>query len=368
MAAKRIVSEAPHWCSDCEEIVHLVPVYECGTCSDISLERRCENCRKFMGRRDEDGCENCMAECQPVEVVTDHDGTIIRAEDYVADGPSLAERRTVAEAEHKAQRAAAEKQKSEQAYAGATATPWSAVKVGDEILAFTREGDVDTLMGNQTIFSLQTVGPNPAADNLAPGQIIATLFRYGPTLEIHNADDTAYVVNDPERTTPEPPATERFTVGTTNYASGGAVKYISADMGADHHSGSFAPVGIITGRSSINAGSLTGIATFADPAEAEAFAAAARTAAANLVATGIQDEEFPLELDAQKHSFPDAPARYVSFKLGMDDFNEKQIMEVSTGNTRRPSMVFSVHAPSVLLNIAAAADHVAAGLRKALDA
>lgn len=368
MATKRTVSEAPHWCPSCEEIVHLAPVYECGTCSQESLERRCEDCHKFSGRREEDGCENCMAECVEVEVVTDHDGALIRAEDFVADGPSLADRNAAEVAAHAAERATVAKKKTEEAYAGSTATPWSNVKVGDEILTFTRDGSVDTMMGNQTVISLQSVGAKPGSDKLEPGQIIAHLLRYGVTLEIHNPDSLAYVVNDPETGVVEPSPAERFTVGTTDHASGGAVKHINADMGTDHHSGTYTPVGVITGRTSSRSGSFTGIATFADPAEAEAFAAAARTAAANLAATGAPDEDFQLELDALEHVFADAPSRYVSFKLGMDDFNEKQIIQVGTGSTSRPSMVFSVHSPIVLRHIAAAADHVAAGLRKALGA
>jgi hypothetical protein len=366
MAAKRTISTAPHWCPDCEELVSLVAVYECTNCSTESMERRCEDCHKFCSRRDEDGCENCMAECEEVEVVTDHDGTLIRATDYVPEGPSLADRNAAAEAAHKVEQAATAKKQTEQAYAGATAKPWSEVKVGDEVLAFNRDGSLDSMMGNQTIISLQTVGTDHADKRLETGQIIAHTFRFGVALELHNPTDTAYVANDPKDRETEPPAQERYTVGTIDFASGGSTKIINADMGVDSHNGTFVPVGVIVGRASVSSGGYTGIGSFTDPAEADAFATAARAAAAMLSDSGAEDEDFPLILDANEHTFPSSPTRYVGFALGMDDFNEKKIIEVRTGNAKRGGMTFSVHYPSVLLNIAAAADHIAAGLRKAL--
>lgn len=366
MAAKRTISTAAHWCPQCEDIVYLAAVYECGNCSTESLERRCEDCHKFCSRREEDGCENCMAECEEVEVVTDHDGTLIRAEDYEANGPSLAERNAAEEAAHKVERAATAKKKTEQAYAGATATPWNQVKVGDKVIVFNRDGSLDSMMGNQTILSLQHVGADHADSRLEAGQIIAHTHRFGVSLELHNPTDTAYVVNDPEAREAEPPAAERYTVGTVDFASGGSTKVINADMGVDSHNGTFVPVGVIVGRSSITSGGYTGIASFTDPVEADAFAAAARAAAAMLSESGAEDQGFPLILDANEHTFPSSPTRYVGFALGMDDFNEKKIIEVRTGNDKRGGMTFSVHYPTVLLNIAAAADHVAAQLRKAL--
>jgi hypothetical protein len=366
MAAKRTISTSPHWCPDCEELVSLVAVYECNNCSTESVERRCEDCHKFCSRREEDGCENCMAECEEVEVVTDHDGTLIRAIDYVAEGPSLADRNAAEEATHKAEQAATAKKKTEQAYSGATAKPWSEVKVGDEVLVYNRDGSLDSMMGNSTILSLQTVGADHADKRLEAGQIIAHTKRFGVALELHNPADTAYVVNDPEDSEVEPPASKRYTVGHVDFASGGSTKVINADMSVDSHNGTFVPVGVIVGRSSISSGGYTGIGSFTDPAEADAFAAAARAAAAKLAATGAEDQDFPLILDAKEHTFPSSPTRYVGFGLGMDDFNKKKIIEVRTGNDQRGGMTFSVHYPSVLLNIAAAADHVAAGLRKAL--
>lgn len=365
MAAKRTTSTAPHWCPACEELVHLVAVYECNNCSNESEERRCEDCHKFCSRREEDGCENCMAECEEVEVVTDHDGTLIRSIDYVAEGPSLAARNAAAEAAHKVEQAATAKKNTEQAHSGATAKPWSEVKVGDEVLVFNRDGSLDS-MGNQAILTLQTVGADHADSRLETGQIIAHTRRFSVGLELHNPDDIAYVVNDPQDFEVEPPAAERYTVGTVDFASGGSTKVINADMTVDSHNGTFVPVGVIVGRSSISSGGYTGIGSFTDPTEADAFAAAARAAAAKLAETGAEDQDFPLILDAKEHTFPSSPTRYVRFALGMDDFNEKKIIEVRTGNDKRGGMTFSVHYPSVLLNVAAAADHVAAGLRKAL--
>jgi hypothetical protein len=356
MAAKRTVSTAPHWCPACEELVHLVAVYECNNCSNESEERRCADCHKFSSRRDEDGCENCMAECEEVEVVTDHDGTLIRAEDFDA-ATLLRERNAATEAAHKVEQAATAKKKTEQAYAGATAKPWSEIKVGDEVLAFNRDGSLDSMMGNHTILSLQVVGADHADKRLEAGQIIAHTQRFGVALELHNPTDTAYVVNDPQNSEVEPPASKRYAVGTVDFASGGSIKVINADMGIDSHNGTFVPVGIIVGRSSASSGGYTGIGSFTDPAEADAFAAAARVAAVMLSDSGAEDEDFPLILDAKEHTFPSSPTRYVGFGLGMDDFNEKKIIEVRTGNDKRGGMTFSVHYPSVLLNIATAADH-----------
>jgi predicted RNA-binding Zn-ribbon protein involved in translation (DUF1610 family) len=366
--AKRTVSQAPHWCPDCETIVHLAPVYECGNCGQDSLERRCEDCRKFCARREEDGCETCMAECEPVEVVTDHDGELIRAEDYVADGPSLAVRNAAAEAAYKAERAATAKKETEKAYAGAVAKPWSEVKVGDEILSFTRDGSLDTILGNTAVLSVQTVGPHPLDPSFTPGQVIVHTARHSSiALQVHNPDEIVHVSAKPEARDAEPAPSDRYTVGTVDHASGGNLKYISADMTIDSMRDSGAIVGVIVGKNTLNSGSTTGVATFADPVEAESFAVAARVAADLLAEVSTEDADVPLSLGESEHVFTSGTTRYVSFRRGIDDFMEKQIMQVRTGSSPRGSMGFSIENPAVLRNIAEAADWVALQLRTALD-
>lgn len=123
--------DTAEWCASCDEITEAVPVYECGSCGAASDERRCPDCNKFAARREEDGCETCFDPTTTIDIVTDHDGTLIRAEDYQPDGESLATRRAVEQAQAAAAHARRREENRAALINAGRTTTWANVTVGD---------------------------------------------------------------------------------------------------------------------------------------------------------------------------------------------------------------------------------------------
>lgn len=78
------------WCENCSEGFEegdATRLYECGECGSVSAERRCDSCNKFKSRSEDPGCPHCEEPVSEttVEMVRDHDSTLIRAEDYDPD-------------------------------------------------------------------------------------------------------------------------------------------------------------------------------------------------------------------------------------------------------------------------------------------
>lgn len=71
-------------CPSCENIYgshDLAALYECSRCGTVTTESRCPDCNIFAARIG-DGCEACETECEEIDAVTDHDGTLIRASEW----------------------------------------------------------------------------------------------------------------------------------------------------------------------------------------------------------------------------------------------------------------------------------------------
>lgn len=264
-----------HWCPSCEELTEPVPVYECHTCGTEGVERRCDTCNRFAARRDTDGCETCFGELEEVEVVEDHDGSLIPLAEYDPEGSALAERQR---AELEAANAEAQAKREAQiadAVEGATATPWSAVTAGAVILVKDWSGRLDPAFP-ATVLSVTTAGAGAKAP-VQPGSIIATVQHHGIRTEAHAPTDVVYV-REGAPGAAMPPA-ERFTVGEAEHIMGAGLTAVSQgfDRGGEHTGG--IPVAEIYGRHSARSGSYTRLAAFTDPEAARAYAAAALTAA-----------------------------------------------------------------------------------------
>lgn len=85
------------WCEACNvgfDENEAALIYECGNCNTKGTDRKCPDCKKFRARSEEPGCPQCEepVDENQVEMVHDHDGQVIRLEDYEPDGPTKAER------------------------------------------------------------------------------------------------------------------------------------------------------------------------------------------------------------------------------------------------------------------------------------
>lgn len=356
-----------YWCPDCLEITEPVRVYECDTDGYVGEERRCETCNRFCSRRDEDGCENCFAEVDEVDVVTDHDGAVIRAEDYQPNGKALAVRQ---KEEFEANRkAATKKAKAEiEALLSATVeTTWSEITVGQEIVAKDWKGNIDTRRGSK-VLSVTTAGENAVAP-VVPGSLIVVTDQYGVRVEVHSADETVLIKSDAPAPEASEAPQERFVVTEGNDTHGSGLKLVDAVVGLAATAERNVYVGEIMGRNSEYSSFQTIVGAFFDPKEAKAFASAARTAANDLRTRVLVDDvsELAVKLEESDNILSHAPTRYATFLVGTDDMLGGEGVRVYTGSRERTSQSFAVLSPSVLDGIARAAELIADKLTELID-
>lgn len=184
-------------CTSCATVwdkEDLVRVYECGSCSTLSDERRCESCNKFMARAEHgEGCPDCFTECEEIESVVDHDGTLVPVEDYDPTGPSRAERDRATRDAEAASRAQAAKTEHDAVLARCTPTPWSQVTPGALLAPKSPTG-----FGYDTPVPVREVYPRP------DGSVVVVTAEFSdPRIEVHPGDETVMVL--PE-TDDQPPA------------------------------------------------------------------------------------------------------------------------------------------------------------------
>lgn len=350
------------------ELTEAVRVYECDADGWVGTERRCETCSKFVSRRDEDGCENCFAEVEEVEVVTDHDGTLIKAEDYKSNGKSLAERNKAASEKSKKDAAKKAKTALDALLSETTETTWANIAVGQRIAATDWKGNIDTFQDAKVV-SIMVAGANAMAP-VAPGSLIVMTDHYGPRIESHSPDDSVLIRNAaPEPTTIEP-VEERFSVslGSDTHGSSG-IKFVSANVSLAATSVRNVYMGEISGKNSQHSGYETIIGSFHDPAEARAFGKAAREAAVELRKVVLVDdlEELAVELTDNDDILSHVPTRYATFLVGKDDMMGGDGVRVSTSTSVRSTQSFAVLSPNALDGIAKAADLIAEKLATLLD-
>lgn len=355
-----------YWCPDCMELTDPVRVYECDVDGWVGEERQCETCKRFASRRDVDGCESCYAEVEEVEVVTDHDGALIRAEDYRPDGKAFAVRLMEEYAKHS--KAAKKKAQAEldDLLSHTSETTWGNVRVGQHVVARDWSGNIDTGKA-ATVLSVTRTGDNCVAP-LVPGSLIVLVQHYGVRVEVHSADETVLIKsNGPAPEAPQPPQ-ERFVVSHGNDSYGSGLKLIYASVGPAPVEDRNVYIGEITGKNSEYSSYRTIVGAFFEPDEARAFAAAAREAAAELRTRVLVDEaDLRVELTAAEDITSHAPTRYATFLVGTDDMLGGEGVRVSVGASERASQSFAVLSPSVLEAIATAADLIADKLDALID-
>lgn len=124
------------WCeNDQREVTEseAETLYECGSCSDVSTERRCDSCNKFKARSEEVACPDCEEPVTEAQVTTDYDGETILFEDFVSGGEAYAVRDAAERAKNAAETAAKDAAAKEHRLANSDDTTWAEVNVGDVI-------------------------------------------------------------------------------------------------------------------------------------------------------------------------------------------------------------------------------------------
>lgn len=369
--ARTAAPSTGHWCDDCQELVETTRVYECSRCSTRSDERRCPDCNIFASRLEEDGCESCFAEVEEVQVIEDHDGNTIRLEDYEPDGEAHSIRSAAAEAALTAKRTAKEKAKVDTLVAGGTVATWADVRPGMSLVTRDHKGEIDTLQ-NAAILSLITAGPGCTAP-LEPGDIVAVTQHYGQRLEKHSPTDEAIILGSADPEDLEAEISERITVETSTHPVHGSPNYIiEAGTGFDAMNGSRLPLGYIRVRSTPYSNMSTTLGTFSEPAEARAFAAAARTAAETLTVPDHSSD--PESEDDYEYTFADDDAypvssqltRYARFSTGTIEFGSGNGVNVRVGTSERGGMTILITDRRTMLAAAQAAETIAERLTEAL--
>lgn len=127
-------------CPECQTVYEeadLAPIYECSRCGGTSAERRCEEDNIFMARIGI-GCEDCGVECEEIEAVEDHDGTLILAEDWDPEA-SHADRAVAAAEKRDRERREQAQQKKEAREAAAEQVSVSALSEGEWIMSLSTD-------------------------------------------------------------------------------------------------------------------------------------------------------------------------------------------------------------------------------------
>lgn len=356
-----------YWCNDCEELTEAVRVYECDLDGWKGTERRCETCNKFVSRREEDGCENCFAEVEEVEVVTDHDGAIIKASEYEPNGKPLAQR--LKEADEAQKKAYARKAKSDvnELIAKTVETTWGEITPGQKIVARDWKGAIDTHR-SATVLSVTVAGENCVAP-VVPGSLTVVVEHYGLRLEVHNPEDSVLVLTDEVKSELLPTPDERFTVIQGNDTHGSGIRFVTANVSFAATEDRNIYLGEINGKSSAYSGQSTIIGSFFEPEEARTFAKRSREAAAELRSRALFDgeEAIAVELTEVDDVLSHAPTRYADFIVGVDDMLGGDGVRVMTSSTGKSTQSFSVLSPAVLDGIAEAAEMIANKLTDLYD-
>lgn len=349
------------------ELTESVSVYECQSDGWLGTERRCETCSKFVSRREDDGCENCFAVVEEVEVVTDHDGTIIRAEDFKPNGKSLAERTKAAVAKGKRDAAKKAQVELDTLLSETTETTWSNISVGQRIVGKNWKGEIDTMMDAKVV-SIIVAGQNCVAP-VVPGSMIVLTEHYGPRIEVHAPEETVLIKTAESGLAAIEPVEDRFKVQVGDDTHGSGVKYVLANVSLGATSGRDVYMGEISGKNSLNSGFQTIIGAFFDPTEARTFAQTTRKAAAELRSrlTVEDTEEVVVELTEEDDILSHIPTRYATFVVGADESFGGEGVRVYTGSSGRSTQSFAVMSPSVLDGIAKAADLIADKLTILID-
>jgi hypothetical protein len=124
------------WCENDQREVsesEAETLYECGSCSDVSTERRCDSCNKFKARSEEVACPDCEEPVTEAQVTTDYDGETILFEDFVEGGESHAVRDAAQREADAAERPAKEAADKEKRLTNSAGTTWGEIAVGDVI-------------------------------------------------------------------------------------------------------------------------------------------------------------------------------------------------------------------------------------------
>lgn len=356
-----------HWCPDCMDLTEAVRVYECDADGWVGDERRCETCNKFVSRRDEDGCESCFAEVTEVEVVTDHDGTVIRLEDYEPNGKSLAERRKAELEKNKRNHAKKTKAALDNLLAEATEATWGEISVGQQVIAKDWKGNLDAAK-TATVLSINVAGENSVAP-VVPGSLIVLTEHYGLRLEAHSADEVVMIKSAASELVSVESADQRFIIEQADDTHGTGVKFISANVGLAATEQRNIYMGEISGKNSQHSGFQTTIAAFFQPEEARAFARVARETAIELRSRILVDETGNVDvvLTEEDDIISHVPTRYTTFRIGKDDFMGGDGVRVLTATSGRSTQSFAVLSPNVIDGIAKAADLIAVKLATLID-
>lgn len=356
-----------HWCPDCMDLTEAVRVYECDADGWVGPERRCETCNKFVSSRDEDGCENCFAEVQEVEVVTDHDGTLIKLEDYQPNGKSLAERRKTEIEKSKKDSAKKAKAALESLLSETTEMTWGEISVGQQVIAKDWKGNLDTAK-TAKVLSINVAGDGSIAP-VVPGSLIVLTEHYGLRLAAHSADEVVLIKTAESTPVTMESADQRFIVEQGDDTHGTGVKFISANVGLAATDQRNIYMGEISGKNSEYSGFQTTIAAFFQPEEARAFARVARETATDLRSRILVDEtdEVDVVLTEDDDIMSHVPTRYATFRIGKDDFMGGDGVRVLTATSGRSTQSFAVLSPNVLDGIAKAADLIADKLSTLID-
>lgn len=357
-----------YWCPDCMELTEPVRVYECGADGWTGDTNRCEDCSKFLSARDEDGCEECFTAVEEVEVVTDHDGTVIRAEDYEPNGKSLAVRRK--EESDKASKEAAQKAKIalDNLLSELTEKAWGEISVGQKIVVKDWKGNLDSAK-TATVLAVEVAGNN-AVSPVTPGSLIVLTEQYGLRLSAHDPRDIAMVRASDHELVPVEAAEQRFVMEQGDDDHGSGVKFVLANVGLADTPNRNIYIGEISGKNSEHSGHQTTIAAFSHPGEARAFAQVARAAASELRSRVLLDASDELDIVLREDDsdiVSHVPTRYATFRIGKDEIMGGDGVRVTTSNSGRSTQSFSVLSANVLDGIAKAAEMIADKLSTILD-
>ena len=357
------------YCEECEDFTSLVRIYECNNCGTADDERRCDQCNKFKGRREDDGCENCFSEkVSLVDTVIDHDGVMIRLEDYAPDGEAYSARQKAYQAEVEAKIKAREDEESSKLRAGAERKTWADVRPGNQVLRpGTRGSEIDTLR-NGNVLNIVVVGENHP-EELEAGTVLATVEHYGVSTEPHDPSEEVWVVREPEEPFTVADASERYRVSVVeDEVHSTPTNLLVMRFGFSHSRIGVVPVGSIMGRSSEYSNMYTNVCAFTDPREARAYADAVELAAQKLKSMegSVTGERRHYEFDNERFMDPQ-PDTGFHIKVGPTGWGDfKCSAEFSNREDRRGRMTYSVGDTAVLEDIAECSRKIADRLEAAL--